>query len=526
MNDFKNLLICFDQELDKVTISEDDRQFIVEGTIVGKFNVDGIKLKDELNKFPKRDSIFIYLSINESESITISTNNANVDDFVREVSGQLEGATEKPFTSIKIIIEKAKSNGCISIYSMENFANYLINQNLKGLLFVFNRLTTNDNYIVFECFEKFVAFQSHRYIFKHFNHALEITDITSTSERSSILSIRNSLCHFSNSSQYYFLPEDFILEQTESVNKKILSVFNRLAIIFSIINIFDYTIIDKKKLIAKLNGYKTHSFSISFNTIDLEILSTYFSLYKWVYSGGNYSDKIGLARNVLSLHFTENSVNKIKGDVNTSVISSYEIYLKKNVEHYIAVKNKVSEFLNNLNERATSIIDNFSSSFRNSFFAFLSFFTSVFILRYLSKGDINEIVSPDLFWLTQGFLFVSLIYLIISTWEINKNKKRFERNYKNNKTRYCDILDENDIDKIFNHDEDFRYDISFIKKRIYSYFSMWLVSIILFSGLITYLTFYMDSKPSIGGQIIISDSTNVKQEVDSNKVIIPDIGNQ
>lgn len=494
MNDYNKLLSFFSKYLIDINISEDDQQLTVIATTSSLNSLDSEALKNELSKFPGRDTVILYIQINDGDAIVLSSKNiTSFPNVIQEIQDQLVITDKEINVKIKVVIEKSKKNNCISIYSLNNFSSYLEKLELEGLLFVFDRLTSKDERIIFECLDNIECFYTKRYAFKYFGDSTNFNEFISSQNRREILAVRNSQTHFSNSALYDFIPEDFYIFNKSKVFERINQIFDKLCIIHSIIAFFDYSKIDKNLLYSKLNGYKTFDFVTPFSEITPTNLDTYFRLYNWIYVGGNFSDKIGLARNILSLHLKKD-INKIKGDVNTAVFSSFEIYLKKNVEQYILVKNKVAEFLNSLNEKATSIVDNFSTSFRNSIFAFLSFFTSVFIIRFLSKGNINEIITTDIFWLTQGFLAISLVYLFIATWEINKNKERFIRNYNNNKLRYNELLDETDIANIFNNDEDFDYDLDFIKKRIKAYFFLWLFAIITFSIIITYLAFCIGNR--------------------------------
>ena len=50
----------------------------------------------------------------------------------------------------------------------------------------------------------------------------------------------------------------------------------------------------------RVRGKNIEIFSSVF---DFNKIEEYFEIYKWVYNGGNLNDKIGLARNIISLHF-------------------------------------------------------------------------------------------------------------------------------------------------------------------------------------------------------------------------------
>ncbi|WP_211047310.1 hypothetical protein, partial [Pectobacterium versatile] len=59
-----------------------------------------------------------------------------------------------------------------------------------------------------------------------------------------------------------------------------------------------------------------------------------FDIYEWIYNQGNFVDKIGLARNIISIHTQDNSILNIPKSVLKSIESSFDIYLKDNVKQY------------------------------------------------------------------------------------------------------------------------------------------------------------------------------------------------
>lgn len=58
-------------------------------------------------------------------------------------------------------------------------------------------------------------------------------------------------------------------------------------------------------------------------------------------------------------------------------------------------------------------------------------------------------------------------------------KKRLTRKYENVKTRYYDLLNVNDINRILDNDEEFNYEMNFITIRQKIYTLLWVVTILL-----------------------------------------------
>jgi len=477
-----------------------------------------------LNKvaaFPARDKVILYISQDGGEALTFNSKSQlnKLEGYLNEVYDQKQIADDESVFEIKIVVEKGFDDGWISIYSIKSFSDFLLSQKLSGLLHVFKRLLAKSYFIKFNCQEKIQPFYTGNFGFCNRNSGFNIRFEGFDSNREvAVLSKLTDHCHFTNSSEYSFVPEDFFLLQRSNEFPHLNKLFDQLAFLFCLVFIFDVTSIeDESSFSFKLNGYKLIKGKLALDQIDTKYGNDYFKLYRWVYTEGNFSDKIGLARNIISLHVIDNNPGRISGDILKSTLSSYEIYLKQNIKQYIDIKNKISEFLIASSERASKIVDDFAHSFKNSFFAFTSFFTSVVILRLLSKGSLNELFTEDVLYLSLGLLILSFAYLFIATWEVLKNKRRFEESYSNLKGRYEDLLNKDDINNIFKNDIEFSKDRSFIKKKIWAYSLLWLFSILLFAGII----FYLANRPVISGinnnsqQINVGTPDTTKADPDS-----------
>ncbi|WHT38708.1 hypothetical protein QNH98_17230 [Myroides sp. mNGS23_01] len=109
--------------------------------------------------------------------------------------------------------------------------------------------------------------------------------------------------------------------------------------------------------------------------------------------------------------------------------------------------------------------------------ALISFYISAIAIRVLGKGEFTSIFSLDATILSLSFLSGSLIYFWISRWELKEQRKRFVNSYNNLKTRYTDLLDKDDINRILNNDNEFNEDVKFIDDKKRNYSIMWIAFI-------------------------------------------------
>ncbi len=457
-------------------IDEDDKSFELNA----QFNITKLPSKDELIeciiKISDRDRIVIYANINDEEDITIYKDNTDrIDDL-------LDNKNINKNINLKIKVLKEVQYNCLSIYSFEKFIEFLNNKTLTGLLFIFKRIIQDNDFICFECMEHIDPFYTSSFYFYSKDSECHINN-DDLINRNEIIEKRKSICHYQNASTYKFTPEDFNLIE-RSTNKPLNKIFDKLLLFHSIIFLFDITSNEKEVFKYSLNGFKVFSDEIDFANLDASKSEIYYKVYKWVYRENNLSDRIGLTRNLITIHLINKNVFDLDERIINALDSNYKIYLRENIQRYIEVKNKVSDFLNDSSQKASSIADSFGSSFKTSIYSFVTFVTSVFIVRALVKGNFTEIITDNFIYISLGILLLSLIYFFFSLWELNKNKIRFEKNYNSLKKRYIDLLDEKNIQDIFNNDDDFNEDIAHIKSRKCSFTLLWIITIVIFSSIL------------------------------------------
>lgn len=419
--------------------------------------------------------------INDRDSINISIiQNGTTRNYVQEDKecdfaqfaqdcSEIEERDEK-----KIIVSftKAKINGIISIYAIGKFIEYLASLTCVGLLFKINETLGKENTLTFEIQNNnFEEFSTSTIKFIPQGRQRDIIH----SNVDSLAKIKN-LCHCPTVDKYSFVPEDFypIVKNGSPLD----DIFSRMSILYSAVFLFDIFNIEGNGIEYKLNGYRTIRQEINYSDIDLSSCEIYFQIYSWVYDGGNVVDKIGLARNILSLNFNKETL-KLSETTFEAIKSSYKIYQKENIKQYIEIRNKISDQLIELRNKADKIVESFVGDYKKSFLAIVSFFASVVVIRVVSKGDFAGGFTIEVTLLSISFLLIFLVIMFFARWEINKQIGRYTEFYKNLKDRYRDLLDENDINRILNNDKDFIDNKQFIERRRKNYTVLWIVSLVI-----------------------------------------------
>jgi hypothetical protein len=303
--------------------------------------------------------------------------------------------------------------------------------------------------------------------------------------------IRNN-CHFENFENFPFTSNHFRLVQKSINENPIVNSLETLSFLFCITGIFDISAINGNCFYSKINGYKTLEFSNNISLIDISSITVYQQIYDWIYSEKSHvTDKIGLARNILSIYLMDNSY-LISENVFTSIKSGYKTYLQQNINRYIEIRNKIGDQVSNISQKANDLSERYLTNYQKSNFAFISFFISIFLLKVIGTSKFENLFNKDTTILFFAFIGISIIYFIFSLITFNQDKKRIKANYANLKTRHEDLLDKVDINKILRNDQEFSDDMVFLRKRRNSYSLLWILTILIFVIVVLSLSTYFN----------------------------------
>lgn len=453
---------------------------------------------------PNEGTIYSFINNRDWFSITILDESKEcIDTYVSNVSQinylefknniQLQNDYE-----LKFKIHKGTDSPYISIYSLELFKIFIFKLKLNVLFFrIDSLLGEKKSKLILECLNDSICIGSNLLIFESSDSSIIVNTPISKNQRDDLANKCKSVTH--NHQRYNLIPDDFLLVFRDERHSDIEKLYNKLSIICAVQFIFDFVSFNNSRdnIDYKLNGYKSMTHSLSFDDVSCSRVTTngYFQIYQWIYNEGNLIDKIGLARNIISLNIDKNNLY-IEERTFEAIKSSYKIYQTQNIKQYIEVRNKISDQLCDIYNKADKITDNFIGNFKKSIFTFISFFISVVVIRVISKGDFIGGFNKEVTILTIGLLIISFIVMLYNRWEITEKIKRYKNFYDNLKSRCTDLLDQSDVNRILNNDKDFSDSIDFIRSKRKYYTIVWFISIIvlLISIILIYCINMIDSK--------------------------------
>lgn len=401
---------------------------------------------------------------------------------------------------VKLRISKEVENQSFSIYDFDLFLDDLLSLNTMQRLETFSMLLKNQNHLNFDLFDQDYFLLTNTMSFAPQNYTNHGQDI----DRKQKLTHCKELSVFYNFEDIYLLPEDFNVicyDKCDSLKES----FDQMSTLLSLIYISSNAIIKGEVLNIQITGHKNIDYRYNLDNVYYnEIIN---EIYFWIYSDSSYIDKALIARNIISLHCRYADLLSLDEKTISSIQSNFNLYLKNNVNQYIDLKNKLSEFICDIVAKTGEYSMIMLENLKTNLLAIFGFLFTVILANIVSEKPLDNIFSKDITILLEFILMGSFVYLIISVIEFNFKFKRVCDSYYILKNNYKDVLDESDIENIFNNDqllENMKLTIT-KNKRIYSV--IWLALLL---GFIVCLEIF-GTEPLFQGilKLIFKSFTNV-----------------
>lgn len=417
-----------------------------------------------------------------SEGERLESKYLNIENFADTINGIYElnsatGMDEKELFEMELILNKSQNN-ITPIYYLDLFIDeiFLANSskvNITEMLSFFSERKTKNNK-TFKLINISGTFRTSQFIFSDSDY--EISEFTNHFIKNVEENIYSNFYEFGsiigeNLYKLKLLPNYFVaIENTSKEFDKLNKLFLFLTSILSLVFISNISKIDGDNLEYKIVGYKNIEEEINltevFKIFDYSN-NVLYEIFNWVYvsSDQNTYERIGIARNILSLYVKNSLVFEVTPSILDSLKSNYDIYLKENVENYINVLNHAVELMNSISIESIRVADDFSSKFKNGFNSFITFFISTILITVISEGELVNIFTDDIYIISMGFILISICYLIFSYFELKDNIVRINILIDENISRYITILDKDEVNKIFNVGKDGENEITNLLKK-------------------------------------------------------------
>ena len=419
-----------------------------------------------LLEFPTRDDVTISF-INEVEkeisfSSSYTTNKDNVTNFLDDIF-------DDEFIKVKIKILKPVEDSKFSIYSFVDFTNDLNSLPLKDFLEAISSIISDSKQgIIFDMLDESKMFWTKN--LKFIPHSQVQTNIPFENRCNTFRNAQNNI-FFRNIDKINLCPTDFILE-SDYLNNPLTEKFNTSATLLSLVYVANSSNITANEIDITLTGQQTISESIPFEKLLLN--KNIISMFSWIYDQNFSSDKLTIARNIISLHCKQMSLIYLDERTLASIHANFNLYLKENVDRYLGLKKEVSAFLYEIVGKTSEYSLQILSGLKSNFLAMTAFLLTVLLSNLVSTQPLNNIFTKDITIISEFIIFVSFLFLLISYFEHAQNMKSVEASYDLLKNSYKDILSEDDIQAIFKDDKIKKDTFDSVKLWTTIYISIWI----------------------------------------------------
>lgn len=396
-------------------------------------------IADDINLFYAQildDCQFDFLYCGNSE-ITINSLHSitDVENFVSHISDKLASLDLNDPDDIEVVnsfsilvkIRKEIRERVLNIYDFIALCNYWNDLTWENRLFVLSKEELKRGIVFYLLEDDICSFKTEGFYFSH--NREEKPHIVNCLE-----DIRENV-YWGNLDVYKLTPLYFHITQRSNVENIFQETFDVLSAVFSLCSILDIVSLNAKdgKLVYKLCGYKNingelnidNSFSLLKNTEN-----EYFKIFRWIYIGeGNKTDKIGIARNVLSLFIANDNI-AIEDNVFISIQSSFKTYLKENLDKYVAIRNQIYQELDAIISLSSAVKKDFLEGFKHNLLACITFFFSTIVLEVLGGNSKSYFLfTKEVCILCYAVFFISFLYLLWMRGDIEVEKKNISNRY-------------------------------------------------------------------------------------------------
>jgi hypothetical protein len=322
------------------------------------------------------------------------------------LTNHLQAHEDQGEARYELIVKKGVGSA-LSIYCLPAFGEYLENEELTNVLAALGSRFKDG--INFECMCTVNACGTDTLRFWP-QGQIPTAGSSVPSMRSQVLtSFRDN--SYSAGLKTDLLPSDFHLLQRTNVAAIDAFMDKACAVLCAVYLASGSQIESSERLSYKLVGYKSMEGEAAFGEF-VPALPGLYKIYDWAYGVGGSADRIGLARNVVSLQVDRLQDVSDHSSLWNAIHSNYQIYLKGNVASYLEVKSKIADFLVESTAKAHALVEDLVDSLKNSVFVMLTFLLTVVVVNGFKDTGATVIFSAAYFWI------VVVLCVVLTVWVV------------------------------------------------------------------------------------------------------------
>ncbi len=421
-----------------------------------------------ISSFPQRDILTFSIDDSAGSMLRFSSNTTCILDRYEDFQS---GLFESDPIKITIEINKQIVQNRMSIYCYQAFCTDLMNLPPSDVLLAFTDLYSEATHLYFEVFDEEIFFRTGTMAFSSANHSIS----WELSDRKVILDkCRNASC-FYHQITYPLLPEDFNIE-VDYAGNPLTHIFSRMSTALSLAYLATTSSIMNDELRIQITGQRSIDFSTPLAKIKPN--AELYKIYHWIFTDGNAVDKALLARNSISAHCRFTALDNLDGKTFASIQANYNLYLKDNVAKYIELTNAMAGFIQESTNNVSDCISKLLGRLSSNLLAILSFIFTTVLVNLADDQPLGHILTYDITIIMYLILVGSLVYYVISVFEVYCKKKRMCKQYDDIVVHYEKVLSKEEILQITDNSQQLTKAQSDLKRGMIGWSITWLLLIL------------------------------------------------
>ena len=436
------------------------------------------ELRNIISIVPTRDIIVLTLKSYSGDIIQITNSQVEECDF----SKLIDGLSSDDEISVSVRIDKSILDNKFSIYDSDSFSSDLTRREPNEVMKWFSDCLKGIDFLRFEVFDYDISFATRTLAFESSSDAIFYPKVNRLQR---LKSCRENAC-FYNMNTYEIIPDDFIFEGIMRAGERLKSLFGKLATILSLIYVVSYSSIDEYSVNLQINGQRTTSQTRPLNSIEEN--DKWISIYNWIFTDGNPTDKMLIAHNVMSLYCKYESFLNIDETMFDAIKTNYNLYLRTNVSQYLDMKRDIGKFIQNIVTQVSDYALSILSKFKANLIALFVFLFTVVLTNIGNKQNWGDIFTKHTIYIIELFAMGSMVYMVICIFETRYQLKKVRTGYQELKNNYKDVLSDLEIKEAFQEDKLFKEANKSAKNGLIGWSIVWGATLLLCILVIEFFT--------------------------------------
>ena len=310
----------------------------------------------------------------------------------------------------------------------------------------FSDCLKHKDFLRFEVFDYDISFATRTLAFESSSEAIFNPKVNRLQR---LRSCRENAC-FYNMNTYEIIPDDFVVEGVMRGGDKLKSLFGKLATILSLIYVVSSSSISDNDINLQINGQRTTNQMVSLKNIEED--EKWISIYNWIFTDGNPTDKMLIAHNVMSLYCKYESFLSIDETMFDAIKTNYNLYLRTNVSQYLDMKREIGKFIQNIVAQVSDYALSILGKFKANLIAIFVFLFTVVLTDIGTAQNWEDIFTKHTIYIIELFALGSMVYMVICIFETIYKLKKVRIGYEELKDNYKDVLSNLEINEAFQDD--------------------------------------------------------------------------